>query len=32
MIALMEEVERRVLDRFGIVLEREVVVWRRDGV
>ena len=31
-IALMEEVERRVLDRFGIVLEREVVVWRRDGV
>ncbi|MCC7389293.1 MAG: FAD-binding protein [Phycisphaerales bacterium] len=31
-IELMEEVERRVLDRFGIVLEREVVVWRRDGV
>lgn len=29
-IALMEEVERRVLDRFGITLEREVVVWRRD--
>lgn len=30
-IGLMGEVERRVLDRFGIVLEREVVVWRRDG-
>lgn len=29
-IALMEEVERRVFDRFGIALEREVVVWRRD--
>lgn len=30
-IGLMEEVERRVLDRFGIRLEREVVVWRRDA-
>lgn len=29
-IRLMEEVERRVLDRFGVRLEREVVVWRRD--
>ena len=29
-IDLMEEVERRVFDRFGIRLEREVVVWRRD--
>ncbi|CAG1000598.1 UDP-N-acetylmuramate dehydrogenase [Phycisphaerales bacterium] len=28
-IDLMEQVERRVLDRFGVVLEREVVVWRR---
>ncbi len=26
-IALMEEVERRVMDRFGVKLEREVVVW-----
>ena len=31
-IALMEEVERRVADRFGVHLEREVVVWSRsDG-
>ncbi|HZW10366.1 MAG TPA: FAD-binding protein [Phycisphaerales bacterium] len=30
-IALMGEVERRVLDRFGVALEREVVVWRREG-
>lgn len=30
-MALMEEVERRVLDRFGIALGREVVVWRRGG-
>lgn len=29
-IGLMEEVERRVLDRFGVPLEREVVVWRRE--
>lgn len=29
-IRLMEEIERRVLDRFGVRLEREVVVWRRD--
>jgi len=28
-IRLMEEVERRVFDRFGVVLEREVVVWSR---
>jgi UDP-N-acetylmuramate dehydrogenase len=28
-IALMEEVERRVFDRFGISLEREVVIWQR---
>ncbi|GJQ29333.1 MAG: hypothetical protein HBSAPP03_12170 [Phycisphaerae bacterium] len=28
-IELMETVERRVLDRFGVRLEREVVVWRR---
>lgn len=30
-IALMEEVERRVLDTFGVTLEREVVVWTREG-
>lgn len=30
-ISLMEEVERRVRDRFGVVLEREVIVWRRRG-
>jgi UDP-N-acetylmuramate dehydrogenase len=29
-IALMEQVERRVLESFGVALEREVVVWRRD--
>lgn len=29
-IALMEQVQRRVLDRFGVRLEREVVLWRRD--
>jgi UDP-N-acetylmuramate dehydrogenase len=29
-ISLMERVERRVLDRFGVSLEREVVVWRRE--
>lgn len=28
-IRLMNEVERRVLDRFGVQLEREVVVWSR---
>ncbi len=28
-IALMEEVERRVFDRFGIPLEREVILWQR---
>ncbi|MGH7244518.1 MAG: UDP-N-acetylmuramate dehydrogenase [Phycisphaerales bacterium] len=28
-IKLMEEVERRVLDRYGVQLEREVVVWSR---
>lgn len=28
-IRLMEEVERRVMDAFGVRLEREVVVWRR---
>ncbi|MFO0860794.1 MAG: UDP-N-acetylmuramate dehydrogenase [Phycisphaerales bacterium] len=28
-IGLMQEVERRVLDRFGVKLEREVVVWSR---
>lgn len=28
-IELMELVERRVLERFGVRLEREVVVWRR---
>ncbi|MBX3379648.1 MAG: UDP-N-acetylmuramate dehydrogenase [Phycisphaeraceae bacterium] len=30
-ISLMEQVERRVLDRFGVQLEREVVVWSRHG-
>jgi UDP-N-acetylmuramate dehydrogenase len=30
-INLMNEVERRVADRFGIRLEREVVVWSRGG-
>ena len=30
-IALMEEVERRVFETFGVVLEREVVVWTREG-
>ncbi len=29
-LALMAEVERRVLDRYGVSLEREVVVWGRD--
>lgn len=29
LIHLMEQVERRVFDRFGVRLEREVVVWRR---
>ncbi len=28
-IELMDEVRRRVLDRFGVILENEVVVWRR---
>lgn len=28
-ITLMERVARRVLDEFGVALEREVVVWRR---
>lgn len=30
-IRLMAEVRRRVLDRFGIILEPEVVVWRRES-
>lgn len=30
-IGLMEEVERRVLDAFGVRLEREVIVWQREG-
>lgn len=29
LIALMDEVTRRVYDRFGVHLEREVVVWSR---
>lgn len=29
LIALMELVERRVFETFGVRLEREVVVWRR---
>ncbi len=29
-IAVMDEVERRVLERFGVRLEREVVIWRRN--
>ena len=29
-IAVMDAVAARVLDRFGVVLEREVVVWERD--
>lgn len=28
-IALMENVEQRVLDRFGVRLEREIIVWSR---
>ncbi len=28
-IELMDEVRRRVMDRFGVGLENEVVVWRR---
>jgi UDP-N-acetylmuramate dehydrogenase len=28
-ILLMEEVERRVRERFGVTLHREVAVWRR---
>lgn len=30
-IELMERVQARVFDRFGIRLEREVVLWRRSG-
>ncbi|MCE7974614.1 MAG: UDP-N-acetylmuramate dehydrogenase [Leptolyngbya sp. PLA1] len=30
-ISLMREVERRVRERFGVTLEREVVVWERSG-
>lgn len=30
-IRLMEQTSARVLDRFGVALEREVVVWSRDG-
>lgn len=30
-IALMAEVERRVRDRFGVAMQREVVVWRRGS-
>lgn len=30
-IKLMDEVERRVMDRYGVKLEREVVVWSRSG-
>lgn len=30
-IFLMNEVERRVLDRYGVQLEREVVVWSRSA-
>jgi len=29
-IALMDEVRRRVHDRFGVTLENEVVIWRRE--
>lgn len=29
-IRVMEDVEQRVFDRFGVRLEREVVVWRRE--
>jgi UDP-N-acetylmuramate dehydrogenase len=29
-IELMDEVKRRVLDTFGVALEPEVVVWRRE--
>lgn len=29
-IAVMDAVAARVLDRFGVALEREVVVWERD--
>lgn len=30
-IALMEQVRRRVADAFGVALEREVVVWSRES-
>lgn len=29
-IELIEEIERRVNERFGVQLEREIVIWRRD--
>lgn len=31
-ISLMGEVERRVRDRFGVVLQREVVVWSKHEI
>lgn len=31
LIALMDEVERRVFERFGVRIEREVVVWSRHS-
>ena len=31
-IGLMNEVERRVMDRFGVLLTREVVVWSKNNV
>lgn len=30
-LALMDAAANRVRERFGVALEREVVVWRRDG-
>jgi len=30
-VGLMREVRRRVLDRYGVRLESEVVVWSRRG-
>jgi UDP-N-acetylmuramate dehydrogenase len=30
-IAVIDEVRRRVLDRFGVTLENEVVIWRRES-
>ncbi|MCC6285951.1 MAG: UDP-N-acetylmuramate dehydrogenase [Phycisphaerales bacterium] len=31
-IALMRELQRRVADAFGVRIEPEVAIWRRDGI